>query len=586
MKKINVVITAGGTNEQVDEVRKITNMSTGALGVKIAEEVMKQRGDNLGTLFYICSKHAKKPASVDGVHLEVIHAESAHQLLTTIHSILTQQTIHYFIHSAAVSDYTTDYVTSPTLLAQEIARKVKQSANTQDIEELIRQTIENPTEAKLDNSSKLSSKNEQLMVTMKQTEKIIAKIKEWSPHTFLVGFKLLNGVPEEELFEVAFGLLRKNRCNLVLANDLTHIRKGNHIGMLVYPEKKSQQIVGKDAIARVLVETMIKRGETRYPKSIQQQTTHDIPESIFQSFKKTGEILYNQNLLPIVEGGTYGNLSVKNGDAFYITGRNVQKGQLTKDILVEIEQVKEISEEESDRVFAEITYNGQVKPSIDTGIHHFIYKHTAHQAILHVHTDQIFEGYPLTDYNYACGTEQEMKSILEPLLHNPEETILQMNKHGLIVMGQTLEECLASLQNLLNHVLNIDPLQTRKDAEVWEEWSEHLKEVGGAPSVYDFNNPKRYFVIKEGGEKLGIVYAQEEKDHLVFALYSLKNIQGKKRNIAKRVVQCLQLLAETKNLSYLQLVTKNACGVKEFYQLKQGFTFIQEQEFITMKKHI
>ena len=36
MKK-NIIITSGPTNEQIDAVMKITNMSTGALGSVIAE---------------------------------------------------------------------------------------------------------------------------------------------------------------------------------------------------------------------------------------------------------------------------------------------------------------------------------------------------------------------------------------------------------------------------------------------------------------------------------------------------------------------------------------------------------------------
>lgn len=586
MKKINVVITAGGTNEQVDEVRKITNMSTGALGVKIAQEVVKQQGQHLGTLYYICSKHAKQPAPFEQVNLQILHAESAIQLLDTIEHVLKKEPIHYFIHSAAVSDYTTDYVTNPTLLAKDIASKLHSPLKEEELEHVIRQVIEQPTIAKIDNTSKISSKSSQLMVVMKQTEKIIAKIKEWSPRTFLVGFKLLNGVSEEELFDVAFGLLRKNRCNLVLANDLSLIRKGTHVGLLVYPEKKAQQLVGKDTIASTLVETMFKRGETRYPKSIQQNKKHHIPDDVFHTFQQIGEVLYNKNLLPIVEGGTYGNMSVFKDNQFYITGRNVQKGNLTKDILVEIANVRPVPLVEDEAVFAEITYNGGVKPSIDTAIHHFIYHYTDHQAILHVHTDQIFDGYPLTDYNYACGTEQEMHSILAPILENPQETVIQMNKHGLIVMGQTLEACLEKLLHLLDGTLNMDPLQPAFDQDVWQEWTEHMLEIGGSASDYEFDEPNHYYVIKEGVEKLGIVFVKPEKEHLVFALYSLKKSQGKGRNIASRVLHCLSLLAKANGLHTLQLVTKHACGVKEFYEKKQGFTLVQENDFIHMKKDI
>ena len=36
---MNIIITSGGTSESIDKVRKITNMSTGKLGAKIADAI-------------------------------------------------------------------------------------------------------------------------------------------------------------------------------------------------------------------------------------------------------------------------------------------------------------------------------------------------------------------------------------------------------------------------------------------------------------------------------------------------------------------------------------------------------------------
>ena len=49
MKK-NIIITAGPTNERIDAVMKITNMSTGALGNVIAETFLKDKADEIGTI--------------------------------------------------------------------------------------------------------------------------------------------------------------------------------------------------------------------------------------------------------------------------------------------------------------------------------------------------------------------------------------------------------------------------------------------------------------------------------------------------------------------------------------------------------
>ena len=38
----NIIVTSGPTNERIDAVMKITNMSTGALGAIVADELLKE----------------------------------------------------------------------------------------------------------------------------------------------------------------------------------------------------------------------------------------------------------------------------------------------------------------------------------------------------------------------------------------------------------------------------------------------------------------------------------------------------------------------------------------------------------------
>ena len=52
MKK-RIIITSGPTNEQIDAVMKITNMSTGALGSTIAETFLRERSKNIEKVYYL-----------------------------------------------------------------------------------------------------------------------------------------------------------------------------------------------------------------------------------------------------------------------------------------------------------------------------------------------------------------------------------------------------------------------------------------------------------------------------------------------------------------------------------------------------
>ena len=50
---MKIIITAGGTSEKIDNVRKITNSSSGKLGLCIANELIRSKGKEIETLYYI-----------------------------------------------------------------------------------------------------------------------------------------------------------------------------------------------------------------------------------------------------------------------------------------------------------------------------------------------------------------------------------------------------------------------------------------------------------------------------------------------------------------------------------------------------
>ncbi len=219
---MKIVITAGGTSEKIDNVRKITNSSTGKLGLCIANEFLKTIGDVEVT--YICSKEAFCPSD-DRVKIKRIIGVD--DLEREVRNVLENNDIDVFIHSMAVSDYKVDYVST--------LEKLK---NNEEF-------------TMTDN--KISSTLSDLVIVLKPTKKIISIIKDISPNTYLVGFKLLDNVTKDKLIEVATNLMIKNKCNLVVANDLENIRNGKHIGYIIDEENNVIVAEGKDDIAKKLV---------------------------------------------------------------------------------------------------------------------------------------------------------------------------------------------------------------------------------------------------------------------------------------------------------------------------------------------
>lgn len=232
MKKI--IITSGGTSEKIDNVRKITNSSSGKLGMTIANYLLKEFNDI--TIYYLCSKNSLKPSDN---RVKIIEIDGTMDLKNTVENLLLTEHIDYFIHSMAVSDYMTDYITT----IEKIKNSFRKSTNLDEVFSNI-ETI---------NGNKISSYENNLVVVLKPTPKIISLVKNLSPSTYLVGFKLLDGVSKEELISVAKKLRDKNRCDLVVANDLSNIRNGEHIAYIIDKNNNVEISHGKDDIAKKLI---------------------------------------------------------------------------------------------------------------------------------------------------------------------------------------------------------------------------------------------------------------------------------------------------------------------------------------------
>lgn len=240
-----IIITAGGTSEKIDNVRKITNSSTGKLGSVIATKMLEIYGHRIEKIYYLCSKNSIRPVNKK---IEIVEISDTESLEFSVKKLLTENNIDYFIHSMAVSDYSVDYITTAENLAMEIEKNNKDTL----------QTICNFDKKFADN--KISSSYENLIIKLKRTPKIISIIKDISPKTYLVGFKLLDDVSENELINTACKLKEKNKCDLVVANDLKNIREGNHKAFIIKSRVDYLVAFGKDDIANKLVKEMIKNG--------------------------------------------------------------------------------------------------------------------------------------------------------------------------------------------------------------------------------------------------------------------------------------------------------------------------------------
>jgi len=199
MKKL-ILVTSGNTSEPIDQVRTITNTSSGKLGAAIADALMTVGHQ----VVYLCGKTAAAPRETP---LETIRILGVNDLAAAVDALCARYPFDGIVHAMAVSDYTVQGV----LPMEELAAHLKQD-----------------TRPALTTDGKLSSHMAEPVILLQPAPKIIARFKQCLPDTLLVGFKLLVDAPESELLAVATALLEKNHCDLVCANDLTQVTGDRH----------------------------------------------------------------------------------------------------------------------------------------------------------------------------------------------------------------------------------------------------------------------------------------------------------------------------------------------------------------------
>jgi len=227
MKKI--LITSGGTREYIDEVRVLTNISSGKLGAIIAEEFMRYCDYDI---YYVYVKGSKIPLSDFPtplfLHLyEVTDVQSVYEVMERL-----VPEMDVVIHPMAVSDFG--------------FKPIDEKLKSNDPEAFI----------------------ESLKNRIYQTPKILSHIKEWNPNCFLISFKFENGLNNYRLITTAFESMVKNNCDIVIANDKKEMKEvGDHVSYFIHKSKSSNEevyfdkIVGKENIAKEIL-NIIKDGKT------------------------------------------------------------------------------------------------------------------------------------------------------------------------------------------------------------------------------------------------------------------------------------------------------------------------------------
>jgi len=175
LKARKIMVTAGGTIEKIDDVRYISNRSSGKMGIAIAESCFLQSAEVLLV--------RSKTSVSTRYNIKQIVFETADEL----EGILKREVKKYDIlfQVAAVSDF----------------------------------TIDNKNKGKLD-----SKKSIALMLSPRK--KIITQIKKWHPKIKLIVFKAVWSSLEKTLIKEGEEKLRESNADAVVVNDVSRSDRG------------------------------------------------------------------------------------------------------------------------------------------------------------------------------------------------------------------------------------------------------------------------------------------------------------------------------------------------------------------------
>jgi phosphopantothenoylcysteine decarboxylase/phosphopantothenate--cysteine ligase len=185
-----VLVIAGSTEEPIDDIRVVTNRSSGETGVELAKAAY-ERGADVDLWMGRCE--------VDIPEYLRIARFSSFDSLAKLASKIKHDIV---LFPAAVSDF------SP--------KKV---------------------------SGKISSDQDQITIVLRRTPKLIDKMKG----RFVVGFKAQSKMKDEDLVKEALALARRSRCRFVVANSVENVKKGSTKVIIVTHDGAVEDIEGTKA---------------------------------------------------------------------------------------------------------------------------------------------------------------------------------------------------------------------------------------------------------------------------------------------------------------------------------------------------
>ena len=235
---MNVVVTGGGTIAPVDDVRQLTNVSSGRFSAAITEACLA-RG---ASVWHVHAPSARLPISrFAEFDLDAPDPEAEHARLARVRQdwLRVRDRLHLVpLRAGTVADY------ARALEATLRARPIDLIFLVMAVSDFEPEPI----------AGKLDSETDALVIRALRAPKVIRSVRDWAPASYLVGFKLLSRADEPALIRAAEAACLTNRADLTVANDLRTLRAGRHTVHLVRRDRPAETLAPGPDLAERLVD--------------------------------------------------------------------------------------------------------------------------------------------------------------------------------------------------------------------------------------------------------------------------------------------------------------------------------------------
>lgn len=197
-----VLVIAGATEEPIDDVRVISNRSSGETGVELARAA-HERGASVDLWMGRCNTALPE-------HIQTVRFSS----FSDLSKLLKGRRFDIVFFPAAVSDY------SPAKMP-----------------------------------GKISSTDRSLTLVLRRNPKLIDGIRA----RLVVGFKAQARVDDQELVKDALALIRRSKCHLVVANKVENVKEGKTHVVLVKKDEEPEHLDGtKFQVADEIIDKVVR----------------------------------------------------------------------------------------------------------------------------------------------------------------------------------------------------------------------------------------------------------------------------------------------------------------------------------------